>query len=728
MSNDSAGRHAWSFVRSGGFDQAQVRDASALTALRSLDQKLWAALACPVSGLEIDKRTLELLDADGDGRIRVPEVLAAIAWAEQRLKSLDTLVEAAPALPLAAIRTDTAEAKEILASAQLLLGRLGRPADATISLGDLADQAKLIAAAPFNGDGVVPAASAEAPELAAAIADLVKTGHRSDDASGAPGVTRANVQAFLADAAAFEAWCANGEGDPAVQLHLAVAPAAAAAVDAVAAKVEDFFARCRLAAFDGRATGALNREEAAFQALAAQALRADSPEIASLPLARVEPGAALPLSLGLNPAWAAAIEGLRREAVTPILGPRETLSEAQWRQLGEALAPWRAWIAAKAGAAVEGLGRERLRALSESAIREGLEALHQREDAVGPEIKGLAAVEKLVRLQRDLVRFLESFVNFRTFYSADEQAIWQAGTLFLDQRTCRLCIRVADPGAHAAGAAASNTYLAYCKCTRPASGETMHIAAAFTGGDADFLSVGRNGVFYDRAGRDWDATIVKIVEQPVSLRQAFWSPYRRIARLIDEQIAKLASAREKEVEAASSAGVEGAAAAATAAPGAKPAVAKPPFDIGKFVGIFAAIGLAIGAIGGALGAMVAAFASLAWWQMPLAILGIMLLISGPSVIIAWLKLRKRNIGPMLDACGWAVNARAMISVPFGGSLTKLASLPAGSRRNLSDPYAPKRHTWVWILLLILAIVVALFCYGVFDGLLAQVFPPAIPKT
>jgi len=30
--------------------------------------------------------------------------------------------------------------------------------------------------------------------------------------------------------------------------------------------------------------------------------------------------------------------------------------------------------------------------------------------------------------------------------------------------------------------------------------------------------VGRNGVFYDRKGRDYDATITKIVASPISLR------------------------------------------------------------------------------------------------------------------------------------------------------------------------------------------------------------------
>jgi hypothetical protein len=67
----------------------------------------------------------------------------------------------------------------------------------------------------------------------------------------------------------------------------------------------------------------------------------------------------------------------------------------------------------------------------------------------------------------------------------------------------------------------------------------------------------------------------------------------------------------------------------------------------------------------------------------------MLLISLPSLILAFMKLRKRNLGPILDANGWAVNAKAKINVPFGTSLTGIAKLPPGATVEMSDKYAPK---------------------------------------
>jgi hypothetical protein len=283
--------------------------------------------------------------------------------------------------------------------------------------------------------------------------------------------------------------------------------------------------------------------------------------------------------------------------------------------------------------------------------------------------------------------------------------MFQAGTLYLDGRSCELCVKVEDETKHAQLAALSRVYLTYCACTRGA--DKMTIAAAFTAGDSDNLRVGRNGVFYDRKGRDWDANIVKIVEHPISLAEAFWLPYKQAGRMVGEQIQKAAAARsaaqqgqqQAQLIARSIAGPAPAAPpAAGAAPAAPAAAPAPPgaqaFDAARFAGIFAAIGLAIGAIGTAIATLVTGFLNLVWWQMPLAVLGVILAISGPSMLIAALKLRSRNLGPILDASGWAVNTRLRVNIPFGTALTAVAQLPPGAQRALTDPYAEKRQPWL----------------------------------
>ena len=89
-----------------------------------------------------------------------------------------------------------------------------------------------------------------------------------------------------------------------------------------------------------------------------------------------------------------------------------------------------------------------------------------------------------------------------------------------------------------------------------------------------------------------------------------------------------------------------------------------------------------------------------------AAIAVMLVVSGPSLIMAYLKLRRRSIGPLLDANGWAVNARARINVTFGAALTQVARLPAGATRDLEDPYADKKSPWPAVIAVLVLLTLA----------------------
>lgn len=708
------GAHRFRFFRSGGFDQVLFDRAEDLLALDQLDPKLWVALSCPVQGLEFDERTLRLIDADNDGRIRVPEILGAVKWACSMLRDPGGLVQGGDSIALSAIADDHPQARQILASARQIQAELGKADEERISLADVTDTAKIYAQMKFNGDGVVPPGSAGDEATARAIGEIVDCLGGVMDRCGKPGVTRAKVQQSFDDAKALDGWWLQAEEGRSQVLPLGEQTAAAAAIVAeVRAKVDDWFTRSRLAAFDPRAEGPLNRSEAEYAVVAPLILSASGEEVASFPLAKVVPNGALPLEEGLNPAWAGRIARLRADAIEPLIGARQQLTAEDWREVLARLAPFEAWSAARPGSAVQKLGAERVRELLGSDLRERILGLIARDEALEPEANGIALVEKLVRYQRDLYRLLCNFVSFSDFYSK-KKAVFQAGTLYLDQRSCDLCIRVGDPQAHAAIATLSRIYLAYCECTRKSDGKKMTIAAAFTGGDSDDLMVGRNGIFYDRQGSDWDATVVKLVEHPISIRQAFWLPYKRIGQLVGGQIERIASAREKDVHAQAATNIEVAGKHADAPPPAAPGVKEQAFDVARFAGVFAAIGLALGALGSALAAITTGFLQLKWWQMPLAMLGVVVLVSGPSMVIAWLKLRNRSLGPILDANGWAVNTRARINIPFGASLTASAALPLNAERYLQDPYAPPRARWATAAAL-LAVLVALCVFAWWNG-------------
>jgi hypothetical protein len=547
-----------------------------------------------------------------------------------------------------------------------------------LQVSDFVDMSALFAPGNLNGDGIVTAALSSDPEAQTLLGEIIATQGPAADRSGTDGVSADTLASFFAQAASVVAWHEAGAADAASIHRLGDNTAAAALVfQQLRAKVDDYFMRCQLASFDARASEVLNPAPAVYSALATRAIASDDADIAALPLAAI-----------------AADKALHSTVIVPLLGKRDSLSAADWNAISEQLSAWLAWQSARPARQVHTLGVERLREILAGTGQAQIAALIADDLTANGFATHVESVERLVRFQRDLVTLLQNFVTLSDFYRGQKKAIFQVGTLYLDQRSCELVLRVNDMARHATMAPFSGCYLVYCQCER--KGEApMAIVAALTGGDVDELMVaGRNGIFYDRKGRDWRATVTKVVEQPVSLRQAFWSPYRRIASFVETQLRNFAASRDKDIEAKTTTGVSVSA----------PAPGVPAFDIAKFAGIFAAFGLAAGALGTALAAVMSSLFTLAWWQMPLVVAAVALVISGPAMIMAYLTLRRRNLGPLLDANGWAVNTRARINVPFGASMTGVASLPAGASRSLSDPFAEKKRPWkLWLVLLVIAV-------------------------
>ena len=614
----------WKFSTVGGVARVNIETGDDIAHLDELDQKLWTVLSCPVKGLEFDAKTLALMDTDGDGKIRVHEVVAASQWLKKVLVNMDYLLDGNDRIDFLSISDCTDEGKQVVEAARMILGKLGLEKE-EISLQDVND-------------------------YMAVYEEKCKADYTA------------------------------AESDPYEPPYGDASDAAEAAVNAVRQKVADWFMRCRLVQFDEEASPVLDVQVEKIAAISGNNLGDSMAEIAGYPLARPSKEALLPLLQGINPAWQGAMKDVA--AIADFAG-KESITEEEWNAVVAKVDAYTAWKAA-----------------GETAMNEAIAA------QVAEHAAAIAPVERLLRYCRDYFTLLHNYVVFKDFYSRDERrlAMFQAGKLYIDQRCCDLCVKVSDMGKSTASAGKSGMYLIYCHCTSK-GGAQMDIVAALTDGEIGGLHEGKNAIFYDREGQDWDATITKIVDNPISVRQAFWSPYRKFGNWVTEKITKSASEKESKQFDEMTSKADTASTNLTAKPEGAAAEKKPaaPFDIAKFAGIFAAIGLAFGAIGGALAAL-GGFVTAKWYNVILLVAAVVILISGPSMLLAWLKLRKRNLGPVLNANGWAINSNVKVNTTFGKTLTSMAKYP---KMVVNDPLADKKMAWwkkclIWLAVLAVA--------------------------
>lgn len=706
----------WKFTNAGGVVRVSITSGKDIKNISQLDDKMWSVLSMPVKGVEFDENTLKYMDTDADGRVRVYEVKAATDWITSVLKNADILLKNQDSLNLDEINQENEEGKKLYKSAAQILKNLGLDKQ-SISIADTSDSIAIFAKTVLNGDGVIIPDTASENAQKEVITACISTIGSTKDLSGIDGVNADQIEAFYDACTKYNAWIEAGKADKSVFPYGENTGAALAAYDAIKDKVNDYFTRCRLAAYNSDAQSPLDVSAEQFLSITTKNLSECSEEIAAYPLARISAVAELPLESGINPAWTAAVATFKSLVIDIDFPKAKTLTVEQWATFAGKFAPYRAWLGKKDGAAVESLGADAIAKIVKEDNKQALLDLVAKDKELESEAKAIADVDKMLHYVRDIYTLLKNYVTFVDFYNPDKtsKALFQAGVLYIDQRSCELCVKVSDMGKQAAQAGASGMYLVYCDCTSKVRADKMTIVAAVTAGDVNNLYVGKNAIFYDRDGVDWDAVVTKIIDNPISISQAFWTPYKKFAKFIEDSINKFAASQDSKVTSDVTSSISSAGTQMTSTEGAAAAKSQ-AFDIAKFAGIFAAIGMAIGYIGGFLVSVFKGFVILGLWQMILALLGVLLLISSPSMIMAAIKLHKRNLSPVLNANGWAMNSSLLVRIPFGNTLTQSAKFP---KLNVRDVYEKSTGTWWKVLLSILVILMVVVAILYFTGLLNQ---------
>ena len=676
------------FRNFGGIHPFMVSDEADLARIDELDPARWAATSAPLHDLHCDEAFLRYIDPATTGRVRVSQLIDARDWLFARLAQRDVLRKPVEAIAVAALDTKGAGA-DLRAAAERINREQKLPDAKTIALADVrafqAASLKLLA----NGDGVVPPEVVPDEGAKALLTDIVAVLGGTGDRGGSMGVDGDHLGRFFAQGQAWLDWRAQAAtakpwGDDTGAAH--------ALVRELDPKLEAYFLHCELLRQENPSPESLRLTSDDLRALRLKASGELEQFLQGAPLAAPVADGALALNGAINDLYRDRFEALRDTVIRRALGGDvASLTRADWRTVKGTFDGFAAWDGARPAEPFEKLGDDTVKAHLASGLRAKVEEYIALDLAASAEIAQLDDLEKLLLFVRWLVELVNNFVNFSAVYLPRATALVEAGSLVIDGRRLDFCLKVADRGAHKAVAALSNIYLVYVEVLEKEGGAVVaQLMAPVTGGESGRLRVGKRGLFIDLDGKQFDAVVTEIVDNPISVKQATFAPFRRVAAMIsskiEQYVASARSSQESAMTARAEAGVAGAqarvdagAAQMTAPPPPPPAApASEPLNPNSLI---LGGGMALAGIGAVLAGLFGVISSLKGW---LAILGVVLVVLGISALLGWMKLRSRDMALLFEASGWAVNVRMTITRPIARLFAFVPDLPAGSVLDRKD--------------------------------------------
>ena len=654
---------AETFQRFGSSYHLRIESADDLALVVGLNEAHWVATGAPLGSLKCDATFLRLMDTDANGRILCAEVIDAVGWLLENLRDTTGVTERSMSLRLAAIDTDTGDGQRIRQSAGKMLARLESADAEEITLSQVRRIKAAVESTPVSEAGVVLPEASREEKVQQFLADVIAAVGGSEHPSGSPGVGAEPLERFLTFAEAAVDWFDRGQMPPGAEKTeiMPLGGETRGAYEVLAAlrgKIDQYFAQCEAVALDERFAQRMGWTEEELRDLDFDDPTVIEKVLRTAPLARSRPDRTLPLEEGVNPYYVGALGRFRREVMAAVLGESGAcLSAAQWQEIKDFFAAHRQWVQARPEPKMESLGIEKLRGYLAPRYAGAARELIADSRRTAFDLDNIRLVEKLLLYQAHMLDFANNFVSFPHLYDPARRALFEMGTLVMDGRRFKLAVRVADRKQHMQVARTSNMCLLYVEVTPRDGGKKYEVAVPVTAGGIGNLCLHKRGIFCDTDGSQCDARVVAIIENPISLAEALASPFKRLGKLVTGKIESFTTQAEKKLDKQAGAAMDRVTAGPVAAKPAKARAKGPGLSGG---GMLVGFGVAGAAVGSALAYIAKTIA-----ERPLAIVvGLLiavLVVLVPTSIVAWLKLRKRDLSAILEGSGWAVNARMRLT-------------------------------------------------------------------
>ena len=705
------------FKQYGKTFQLRIENANDLRDAIELDESHWVATSAPIDVFRCDKTFISMLDSDSSGRIHTHEMKTAIRWMLDVLSDCSNLQKRTNHIPLSAINKDTSDGSDIFRSASYVLKTLECEDKPTISLKLVRKFIAMQKEQPLNGDGVLIPTATDSPETTQLINDIITTVGGECDASGVTGITENQIATFRKEISECINWRKQGSTlshaptptnpNAPTPKHSQTLPfgtktdAMFTVLSKHADQIDHFFAQCRTIRFDPRTATRVGCSETELNALDLSKPEDMETCLSKSPLATPNIDDCLPLTVELlNPLYTKWIEKLQTEVLTPILKERlESLHVDQWQKIKKSLQPYADYISEQKGKQVSSLTDKQLQKYQSSEVYREVEELIKADKAVSEKLKGIREVERLTLYHQHLMRLANNFISFSELYHPPIKAMFEEGSAQIDGRWFDLALRVNNVDRHCAIAKSSNIFTLYLEVTNKAANDTFTVAVPATSGTKGNLGVGKRGIFFDVKGHEYDALVIKIIDNPISLREALVAPFTRLWSFILGKIEAMSGTLEKKLQTSTDTLLK-------SPQKPTPAVATPTNAAGGPAGMLIGLSLSAAAIGSAFAFITKTLAGLSGGQLIAGVMGAAAVVAVPVSLIAVLKLRRQDLSALLEGCGWSINARMRFDRTQRRSFTRRKPYP------ITATGTPQKN---WIKQLLIALILIIMIIGLRNG-------------
>ena len=565
-----------------------------------LNEVFWLATTAPVGDYLLPPEFLNSLDTDGDGRVRVEELKAAIVWLRQNSNA---------EVPDATLKRSDIKSEKLLAGWDKIVKAFDLGPEVVLSLEQLRElRAKFVEEPTTYGAGALEPAELQDERERALLEAVMESVQPEKEA-----VTEEQLDHFLEDAGASLEWRDASPGENAWADQYA-------AFRDLEDPLKEYFLLADAARFTGE-----QPELGWPQGSVKESLR-------EMPLVKPLQADGLDFESRVNPAYSTAVDVFR---ATFLDEGKSVLSRSHYEELRERFETYADWLNLAPNTRVKDVATDDLRRWLENdellqSVRESLQEKRKQ----GLVQQDFLDLEKLLLYQAHLLNFCQNFVAFPDLYDPKSRALFERGTLIMDGREFHLALPVDDIDTHKKAAARSNMFVMYIQ----AQGETL--AVPVTSGDQGNLAKGKRGVFHHVDGSEREAQVVDLVNNPISLWEAMMAPFEKIGNALRGKVEALSAEQEGALVAR--------------------ATEKPKKE-GVSGSTLAGGGVALAAVSSSLAFVLKTLASISPLKFLFGLFVLLFLCLGPAALVAYLKLRSRDLSAVLEGNEWGINARMRLT-------------------------------------------------------------------